>query len=138
MTGSPRMIEVTATLRSDDVAALAAWYRDALGFEIQFVWGEPPTYARVRRDGVELAVGQLGPEFGPASVYAIISGVDALFAEFRAHDVRMRREPSDAPYRMRDFEVEDPEGNRITFGEAIERIAGRASHEPAGEATARE
>lgn len=113
---------MTATLRADDVAALAAWYRDALGFKVESLWGEPPTYGRLRRDGAELAIGQLGPTFGPASVYAIVRGVDALYAEFREHDVRMRREPSDAEFRMRDFEVEDPEGNRITFGEAIERI----------------
>lgn len=123
MTETPRVIEVTATLRAEDVSALAAWYRDALGFEVRMLWGEPPTYGRVRRDGAELAIAQLGPGFGPASVYAIVTGVDALYAEYSAREVRMRREPSDAPYRMRDFEVEDPEGNRITFGEAIERIA---------------
>lgn len=122
---APRLIEVTATLRAEDVSALAAWYRDALGFTIEMMWGEPATYARIRRGGVELAIGALGPKFGPASVYAIVTGVDALFAEFRARDVPMCTEPSDAEYRMRDFEVTDPEGNRITFGEAVERIAGR-------------
>ena len=123
MTETPRVIEVTATLRADDVAALAAWYRDALGFKIEFLWGEPATYCRVRRDGAELAIGLLGPKFGPASVYAIVRKVDALYAEFRAREVRVNREPEDAPYRMRDFEVIDPEGNRITFGEPIEHIA---------------
>ena len=123
MADTPRVIEVTATLRADDVSALAAWYRDALGFKIQMLWGEPATYCRVRRDGAELAIGQLGPRFGPASVYAIVTGVDALYAEFRRGEVQVSRGPEDAPYRMRDFEVTDPEGNRITFGEAIERIA---------------
>ena len=122
MTESPRLIEATATLRADDVAALAAWYRDALGFKIQMLWGEPATYGRVQRNGVELGIGQLGPKFGPASIYVIVNGVDALYAEFRARDVQMTRAPEDAPYRMRDFEVADPEGNRITFGEAVERI----------------
>lgn len=120
MTDTPRLIEVTATLRADDVAALAAWYRDALGFTIEMLWGEPATYGRVRRDGVELGIGRLGSQFGPASVYAIVSGVDALHAEFRARNVAISREPSDAEYRMRDFEVIDPGGNRICFGEALE------------------
>jgi uncharacterized glyoxalase superfamily protein PhnB len=122
MAETPRLIEATATLCADDVAALAAWYRDALGFKIQMLWGEPATYGRVQRHGVELGIGQLGPKFGPASIYAIVSGVDALYAEFRERDVQMSGPPADAPYRMRDFEVTDPEGNRITFGEAIERI----------------
>ncbi len=122
MAETPKLIEVTATLRADDVAALAAWYRDALGFKIAMLWGEPPTYGRVRRDEVELGIGALGAQFGPASVYAIVSEVDTLYAEFRSRNVAVSREPSNAEYRMRDFEVMDPEGNRICFGEAIERI----------------
>jgi hypothetical protein len=38
--------------------------------------------------------------------------------------VKMGREIGDAPYRMRDFDLLDPEGNRICFGEAIERVDG--------------
>src|SRR5579862_5645486 len=95
-----RLIEATATLRAVDVTALAEWYRDKLGFTISMSWGEPAEYARVRRDAVELAIGRLGERFGPSSVYAIVSGVDALYAEFVARGVEMGRAISDAPYRM--------------------------------------
>jgi catechol 2,3-dioxygenase-like lactoylglutathione lyase family enzyme len=117
-----RLIEATATLRASDVAALAEWYRDKLGFAITMSWGEPVEYARVQRDAVELAMGRLGEKFGPASVYAIVAGVDALYAEFVARGVTIGREIANAPYRMRDFDLLDPEGNRICFGEAIERV----------------
>lgn len=120
----PRLIEATATLRASDVTALAEWYRDKLAFAITMSWGEPAEYARVQRDGVELAMGRLGENFGPSSVYAIVSGVDVLYAEFVERGVRIGREISDAPYRMRDFDLFDPEGNRICFGEAIERTQG--------------
>jgi catechol 2,3-dioxygenase-like lactoylglutathione lyase family enzyme len=121
---APRLIEATATLRAGDVTALAEWYRDKLGFTISMSWGEPAEYARVQRDGVELAIGRLGPQFGPSSVYAIVSGVDALHAEFVSRCVTMARAISNAPYRMRDFDLLDPEGNRICFGEPIE-VAGQ-------------
>jgi uncharacterized glyoxalase superfamily protein PhnB len=116
---APRLIEATATLRASDVMALAEWYRDKLGFAITMSWGEPAEYARMQRDAVELAIGRLGERFGPSSVYAIVSGVDALYAEFVARGVAMGREVGDQPYRMRDFDLFDPEGNRICFGEAI-------------------
>jgi hypothetical protein len=109
-------------LRATDVTGLAEWYRDKLGFAITMSWGEPAEYARVQRDTVELSIGRLGEQFGPSSVYAIVTGVDALHAEFLSRGVTMGREISDAPYRMRDFDLFDPEGNRICFGEAIERI----------------
>jgi uncharacterized glyoxalase superfamily protein PhnB len=124
---APRLIEATATLRAGDVTALAEWYRDKLGFAITMSWGEPAEYARVQRDAVELAIGRLGESFGPSSVYAIVSGVDALYAEFLARGVTMGREISNAPYRMRDFDIFDPEGNRICFGEAMERVAAAAA-----------
>lgn len=120
---APRLLEATATLRARDVTAMAEWYRDKLGFTITMSWGEPAEYARVQRDAVELAIGRLGEQFGPASVYAIVSGVDALRAELLERRVKIGREISNTPYRMRDFDLFDPEGNRICFGEAIERIA---------------
>lgn len=123
----PRLVEATATLRAGDVTALAEWYRDKLGFAITMSWGEPAEYARVQRDAVELAIGILGERFGPASVYAIVTGVDALYAEFAGRGVKIGREIGDQPYRMRDFDLLDPEGNRICFGEALERV-GAASN----------
>jgi hypothetical protein len=119
---APRLIEATPTLRASDVTALAEWYRDKLGFAIMLSWGEPAEYARVQRDAVELGIGRVGEQFGPSSVYAIVSGVDALYAEFVARGVTIGRAISNAPYRMRDFDLLDPEGNRICFGEAIERV----------------
>jgi catechol 2,3-dioxygenase-like lactoylglutathione lyase family enzyme len=122
-----RLVEATATLRAGDVTALAEWYRDKLGFSITMSWGEPAEYARVQRDAVELGIGLLGERFGPASVYAIVTGVDALYAEFAGRGVRVGREIGDQPYRMRDFDLLDPERNRICFGEALERVTGAAA-----------
>ncbi|HEY2861629.1 MAG TPA: VOC family protein [Terracidiphilus sp.] len=119
---TPRLIEAAATLRASDVTELAHWYRDKLGFAITMSWGEPAEYARVQRDSIELAMGLLDDRFGPSSIYAIVTGVDALYAEFLSRGVTMGREISDAPYRMRDFDLFDPDGNRICFGEPIERI----------------
>lgn len=118
-----KLIEATATLRASDVTGLAEWYRDKLGFAITMSWGEPAEYARVQRDSVELAIGSLGVGFGPSSTYTIVTGVDALYEEFLERGVQMGREISNAPYRMRDFDLLDPEGNRICFGEAIERVS---------------
>ena len=36
--------------RVEDVMVTAAYYRDVLGFEVDFVYGEPPFYAQVKRD----------------------------------------------------------------------------------------
>ena len=49
--------------------------------------------------------------------YVQLRGVDALFAELTARGVATASDPADRPYGMRDFELVDPFGNRIAFGE---------------------
>jgi hypothetical protein len=49
-------------------------------------------------------------------VYIQLSGVDAYFAELQERSVEAS-EPGDRPYGMRDFELIDPDGNRLAFGE---------------------
>jgi hypothetical protein len=53
---------------------------------------------------------------------ATLRAGDPLCAEIAGRGVTIAREISDAPYRMRDFDLLDPEGNRLCFGEPIERV----------------
>jgi uncharacterized glyoxalase superfamily protein PhnB len=48
--------------------------------------------------------------------YIQIRGVDAYFAELKGRNVELS-ELADRSYGMRDFEVVDPFGNRLAFGE---------------------
>jgi len=40
---------VQPVLPVSDAARAARWFRDVLGFEIDFIAGEPPSYARVKK-----------------------------------------------------------------------------------------
>lgn len=111
---------VSPALRAIDIKALAEWYRDALGFEILFLYGNPTSYAMVRRGGVTLAIARKDATFGPISGYVEIKGVDAIYAEFRSRGVQTSRPPTVADYGMKDFDLTDPDGNRLCFGESTE------------------
>jgi predicted lactoylglutathione lyase len=43
----------------DDVVATANYYRDSLGFDYDRLWGEPPAFCMVRRNGVVVMLSQL-------------------------------------------------------------------------------
>ena len=43
----------------DDVVKSALWYRDTLGFGFNRLWGEPPCFVMVQRDGLVLMLSQL-------------------------------------------------------------------------------
>lgn len=116
----PRLLYVHPTLRARSVLALAAWYRDQLGFEIGFLYQDRPTHAVIRRDEIRLGIAPRDPEFGSISLYVFFDDVEAFHAECLARGVRTNRALEITDYHMRDFDLSDPDSNRICFGEAVE------------------
>jgi uncharacterized glyoxalase superfamily protein PhnB len=57
---------------------------------------------------------------GIGSCYVYIRSADALYAELIAKGANVQGEPVSHPWGLRDFEVLDPESNRIIFGETFE------------------
>ncbi|HEU4830116.1 MAG TPA: VOC family protein [Gemmatimonadales bacterium] len=112
----------------DDVVASANYYRDRLGFRYERLWGDPPSFCMVHRNGVILMLAQLDqrgvmrpnrtvdPEGGAWDAYVWVDDADALFAEFRENDVTIARGLCDQVYGCRDFEIDDCNGYRLCFG----------------------
>jgi uncharacterized glyoxalase superfamily protein PhnB len=116
----PRLLSAHPTLRARDIKALAEWYRDTLGFEIRLLWEDPVTFSIVERDLARFGIAQRDAAFGPVAVYAIVEDVDGLYAEFLARRVTINRPLEITNYEMKDFDLTDPEGNRICFGQGVE------------------
>jgi uncharacterized glyoxalase superfamily protein PhnB len=116
----PRILYVNPTLRARDVKTLAEWYRDALGFEIRLLWGDPHSHAIVGRDEIRLGIAPVDSNFGPSAAYIDVTGVKDLYAEFLSRNVAINRALERTDYRMKDFDLIDPDGNRLCFGETIE------------------
>lgn len=103
----------------EDLLKSVAHYRDVLGFATEFVYGEPPFYAGVERDGVTIhlqAASQTKRQAGHGAINVFVTDVDALYHALKARGARTQNEPKDYPYGMRDFDVLDPDGNQICFG----------------------
>ncbi len=104
-----------------DVREALSFYVDGLRFEEGWQWGSPPTHANVCRDSISLDLIAV-PEDRQQTALAYVqcSGIDQYHAELRARDVECT-DLANRDYGMRDFEVIDPWGNRIAFGEPVER-----------------
>jgi uncharacterized glyoxalase superfamily protein PhnB len=116
----PRLLYAHPTLRAASVGELAAWYRDRLGFEIRFLYRDPPTHAIIRRDDIRLGIAPRDRDFGPASVYVFVERVDELYEECMARGVALNRPLEVSEYGTKEFDIIDPDSNRICFGEAVE------------------
>lgn len=116
---APALNSVTPILAVRDFDEALAYYRDTLGFSVSWTWGDPPNIGAVARGAVEIQLvlaGSGGPP-GPSCLYCQVSGVDAVYGEFRERGATILGEPADRPYGMRDFKLTDPSGNRIDFGQ---------------------
>ena len=107
-----------------DVLASVAHYRDVLGFTVGFTYGEPTFYAGVERDDVTIhlqAAHATKRQVGQGAVNIFVTEVDALYDELKTRGARVLNAPKDYPYGMRDFDLDDLDGNRLTFGMGIEK-----------------
>ena len=93
------------------------FYTQKLGFDFGWKWGSPATHANVCRDSISLDLISLpADQCGTAMAYVQLDGIDAYFSELRSRQVELG-DIGDRPYGMRDFEVIDPSGNKLAFGQ---------------------
>jgi uncharacterized glyoxalase superfamily protein PhnB len=109
-----------------DIVAAITYYRDALGFDASFTYGEPVYYACLCRDDVDLhliAGHATKRQVGQGALCIFVEDVDAVHAELVSRGARVLKPPQTYPYGMRDFDVEDPDGNQLIYGMEAVAIA---------------
>ena len=115
---------VTPILFVRDVTASAAWFGDRLGFVTDFLYGTPPFYGSVSRDGVCLHLRHVhDPNFAElaagedALILATIEvdDVRALFEEVSKRDIDLPQTLTKQDWGGTDFHVRDPDGNVFSF-----------------------
>ncbi len=116
------LIGATTVLVVDDIVASIVHYRDALGFEPSFEFGEPVFYAGFCRDAVAvdlISSSKTQRSSGNGAVCIEVDDVDAIHVELARRGAKILGAPMDSSYGMRDFNVVDPDGNQLTFGMAL-------------------
>lgn len=114
---------VCPVLQVADLNRALNFYRDVLGFEQEFVYGEPPFYGAVKlgEASVHLAsVASQAARCGLGSAYFFCDHVDAYYAAVKAKGATVTSPLGDQPYAMRDFQLKDPDGNLLGFGHPLE------------------
>lgn len=125
MSTSPTTLKsITPILFVRDVPASAAYFRDKVGFAIDFLHGEPPYYGAVSRDGIcihlrcvhepnfaELASRELSLILATIEV----ADVRALFAELQRRGAEIAQAPTKQTWGGTDFHILDLDGNAVSF-----------------------
>ena len=106
-----------------DVDAAVRYYTEILGFTQSFRYG---TYAGLQLGSHELHItdpGEPRQVVGAGTAYVICDEVDQYFSSLKSRSAKIKSEPADRIYGMRDFAVLDPDGNQLTFGRDVEKDA---------------
>ena len=104
----------TPELPVADVERAQQHYRDALGFEIGWLYADKEIGA-VSRDAVAIFLRRRSAPFEPAVHWVFAADIDATYEELRASGARIVEPLERKPWGMRQFTVEDVDGNRFYF-----------------------
>lgn len=122
-----KLVSSAPTFLVDDVAMTAQWYEHNLGFRASCFPKMPPhVYASMQRDGVEIMLlrqeGYQKPEIdrpgGVWDAYIRMEGLLDFCNEVRAK-VPLNSDLTKRPYGDTEFEVMDPNGYVLVFGEIV-------------------
>lgn len=119
-------LEVVAPVfPATDVQRSLEYYTGALLFIVGFEWAdapeEPVNYAILRNGNCELHLAQSETP-RPTVAYFFVDGVMEYHETVKARNATITCGIEDHPWEMREFEVADPDGNRLIFGEHVSRL----------------
>lgn len=123
-----RLTKAAPTFVVEDVVRTTEYYRDTLGFTILGYFLDPPVFAMVERDGVEIHFGKADAGTSAQTnesvrkglgndVYIFVDDVNALYDEFRTRDVEIVEGPVKRVYDCVEMTIRDCNGFRLVFGE---------------------
>ena len=120
---SPQLTSLAPQLLVDDLDRSIAYYRDTLGFEFGEPWGG--FYAIGIRDGLELHLKNPPKdsqeqgrrrEYEPLDAAAGVDGIEMFYEQCLAKGAKIIRPLTSTDWGTKDFYIEDPDGNIISFG----------------------
>ena len=120
----PTLLAAEPQLFVASVVTSCEFYTKKLGFTVAFVYGKPPFYGQVFRDGAQLNIRHLdepaiNPEFRDRehllSASITVDDAKPLFLEFQTAGVLFHQTLKTEPWGARTFIVCDPDGNLILF-----------------------
>lgn len=119
-----KLAKAMPVLYVSDVQAAADFYRDKLGFTIDFLHGQPAFYASVSRDEAcihlrfvhqPMYVAGLREKEQVIAAFLSVANVKELFTEYQTRKVPFVHRLKKEPWGQSSFIVSDPDGNALCF-----------------------
>jgi uncharacterized glyoxalase superfamily protein PhnB len=122
----PRLVGIVPQFTVPDVVKTAGYYRDVWGFTVAGYWQDPPVFAIVEKDGIEIFFNRAqagtkprtGRVAGGYDLYLHVQGVESWAVTLRNNGAEIIDGPELRVYGKRELVVRDINGLIIALGEA--------------------
>lgn len=127
MPSRPILTSIEPQLFVASIQRSCDFYREKLGFKVEFVYGDPPFYGQVSRDHARLNlrlvcepvfVSDIRQREGLLSAsitVATASEIKQLFLDYQAAELPFHQALTKEPWGSKTFVVSDPDGNLLLF-----------------------
>ncbi len=121
------LVDAEPQLFVADIKVTSDFFSQKLGFSIVFMYGEPPFYGQVKRDGAAINLQcvdrpVIDPEYrdkesllSAAITVATAEEIKQLFLEFQLAGVTLFQTLKREPWGAKNFIIKDPDGNLLLF-----------------------
>lgn len=119
-----RLLAAEPQLYVRDLDVSVDYYTRVLGFSVAFMYGDPPFYGQVHRDGARLNLRHLDvhpidPTLRDAeqllTASIVLDDANQLFREYQRSGALIVQPLQDEAWGATTFVVADPDGNRLLF-----------------------
>jgi catechol 2,3-dioxygenase-like lactoylglutathione lyase family enzyme len=115
----PTFGRVAPAIPVADIERALAFYRDVLGFAVEFTNGSPVTFAVITQGGAELHL-QLQPgRSGAVHAHIMVDDLDAVYERLVRAGSTIRQPPKVQEWGLRDIVIADPDGNTFEIAEPV-------------------
>ncbi len=119
---NPNIISVSPQLSVKDVKATQEYYRDVLGFEVLWLWGEND-FGAVGANNVAIYFAHEDDPEGESVLCIDVDDIDAYYKTVKEKGARITSDLETKPWGMREFTVEDLNGNQLRMGMGVKPIS---------------
>jgi len=124
-----RYVNAVPVIATDDVRYTVAYYEQILGFTQHFIFGDPPVYAGIERNGVliyitldaRLASTLKESDLHP-DLFLWVDDIDKVYEEHKQRGAKIFEEIADRPWDARQYVIEDPNGYRLKIAERADQV----------------
>lgn len=124
----PEILGVHPQIFVTDMERAVQFYRDRLGFSVEYLYGEPPYYGLVVRDAAGMNLRHVDEPPIDATLRSrlqllaatiVVRNAKALFLRFKEAGLPFHQGYREQPWGAHDFIVADPDGNLIHFASRV-------------------